>query len=259
MPSKNRSTNNYPTADNAAETFKPKTVDGCNTCPPSKACTGPEITFETSGCLDGGGSINLRQSEDQVIPLHVECPENGKLSITTCESITGGGEFTANQKCNTDLELCINNEWLDRFVSSRLGNGKLTITGDSSIHGDGLFTANQGNDTHIVLGVNWDAFPACGGVSGLLWNGSCWRVEWQHFPACNHGGISWQDNCWKIDRDWLQVEVGGYALEPGTVAAAFDRIDDAPDLEELKRSQQRIADLEEKVKTLSEQLAKLMS
>lgn len=250
MPSRNRSTE--PADENAVSKNKPKSIDGCSTCPPAKSCSGPEITFETSGCLDGGGSFNLRGSEDQIIPLHVDCPENGKLTITTCESISGGGEFTANQKCNTEINLCLNNNWLDRFVTSRIGNGQLKISGDSTIKGDGLFTANQGNDANVVLGVNWDSFPACGGHSGLLWNGSCWRVEWVHFPACNHGGISWQDNCWKIDREWLQVEVGGYSI-------AWDRIADAPRLEELKSNQKRIAELEEKVQTLSEQLAKLMS
>ena len=249
MPSSNRSSgNNYRDADNAVEKFKPKTIDGCNTCPPKKSCEGPEITFEASGCLDGGGSINLRQVEDQVVPFHVDCPGNGKLTITTCESINGGGEFTANQQCGTDIELCINNNWLDRFVTTRIGNGKLIIKNDGTINGDGEFTANQGNDTGITFGVNWDTFPACGGSSGFLWTGSCWRVEWGHlaqcpngglewngncwkvdwalWPACANGGLVWQDGCWKIDGVWLDNEIGD---EISNAEIHWDQIVGKPD------------------------------
>lgn len=159
MPSQNRNTSDYSAEPNAVEKFKPKTIDGCNTCPPAKSCEGPELIFETSGCLDGGGSVNLRQSTDEVIPFHVECPGNGLLRITTSESINGGGEFTANQVCGTDIELDLNNAWLDRFVLSRIGNGELNITGDFSISGGTTFTANQQNDSNCVLKVNWGAMP----------------------------------------------------------------------------------------------------
>ena len=173
MPSKNRQNTNYPLEDNAAEKFKPKTIDGCNTCPPSKSCEGAEITYEVSGCLEGGGSINLRQTQDEIIPFHVECPGNGRLRITTDESLDGGAEFTANQKCGTDLELSINSPWLDRFVMSRIGNGKLSIAGDHTILGGTEFEANQINPANAVLRVNWNAMPA--DPSTLRWEDGRWK------------------------------------------------------------------------------------
>ncbi len=198
---KPRTTRDSSSANNAVEKFKPKTIDGCNTCPPKKSCEGPEVTFETSGCLNGGGSINLRQVEDQVIPMHVECPGNGKLTVTTCESIDGGGEFTANQKCGTDIELCINNSWLDRFVNTRIGDGELVIGTDDSISSiatnDGKFTANQFDDTSIVFGVDWSKFPVCD--LSLVFVGSCWVVNWSQFPVCPGGGLVWENGCWRLD------------------------------------------------------------
>lgn len=208
MPSRSKKSKN-----NVVEEFKAKTIDGCNTCPPKKSCEGAEISVETSGCLNGGGSFNLRQPDDQVIPLHVACPGDGKLTITTCESITGGGEFTANQKCNTDIELCINNSWLDRFVLQRIGNGRLVIRNDGTLHGEGIFLANQANDTGITLGVDWSTFPACEG-GNLEWTGSCWRVEPEQSSAAANG---------------------------------------APELAK------RVQSLEEQVKALTAQLAKLMA
>ena len=104
--------------------YKSKSIDGCRDCPPRKACEGAEITFEGSGCVEGGGEITLRQPHDETIKFHVDCPGNGKLSIKTCESLEGGGDFYANAKCNEDITLCINNEWLHRFVQSRIGNGE---------------------------------------------------------------------------------------------------------------------------------------
>jgi len=204
---KPRTTRASSSANNAVEKFKPKTIDGCNTCPPKKSCEGPEVTFETSGCLNGGGSINLRQVQDQVIPMHVECPGNGKLTVTTCESINGGGEFTANQKCGTDIELCINNSWLDRFVNARIGDGELVIGTDDSISSiatnDGKFTANQFDDTSIIFGVDWSKFPVCD--LSLVYVGSCWVVNWSQFPACASGGIVWQDGCWKLDLSGQEI------------------------------------------------------
>ena len=184
MPSKNTRSATHRT-DNAVEKYESKTIDGCSTCPPKQACEGAEITIETSGCIDGGGSFGLRQIEDQIIPLHVECPGDGKLTITTCEALMGGGEFTANQECNTDIELCINNSWLDRFVSSRIGNGKFIITNDGTIDSEAEFTANQANDTAMVLAVNWSSFPACSGAGGLKWNAGaqCWQVDWDAMPS----------------------------------------------------------------------------
>ena len=178
MPSNNTHSATHKT-DNAVEKYESKTIDGCSTCPPKQACEGAEITIETSGCIDGGGSFSLRQVEDQIIPLHVECPGDGKLKITTCESLNGGGEFTANQECNTDIELCINNTWLDRFVAQRIGNGKFIITNDGTIDCEAEFTANQVNDTSMVLSVNWSSFPGCS-EGGLKWNeaGQCWQVDW---------------------------------------------------------------------------------
>lgn len=196
MPSK---PNGRVSNENAVKKNQVKSVDGCNTCPPAKGCEGAEISFEVSGCLDGGGSFTLRQNEAQVIPFHVECPGNGKLTITTAEELTGGGEFTANQFCGTDIKLGLNNEWLDRFVGSRIGNGKLTIGGDATISGDGEFTANQANDTNVVLKVQWDTFPACGGSGGLEWNGTCWSVDWDKFPACSDSSIQLYENCWSVN------------------------------------------------------------
>lgn len=175
MPSQNRQPKDSSSEINAVEKHTPKTIDGCNTCPPAKSCQGAEITIETSGCLDGGGSVNLSQQVDEVIPLHVECPGDGKLSITTGESLEGGGEFTANQKCNTDIELGLNNAWLDRFVLGRIGNGRLNIEGDYSIAGGGEFTANQQNDTNIVLKVNWDQMPING--QSLEWQNGMLKVK----------------------------------------------------------------------------------
>lgn len=159
MPSQKRKTSSPSNQENAVEKYTPKEIEGCSTCPPTSACEGPEITFETSGCLDGGGSFNLRGQTDQIIPFHVECPGDGKLTITTSESINGGGEFTANQVCSTNIELDLNNVWLDRFVLSRIGNGKLNIEGDMSINGGTTFTANQENDSNAVLSVNWSGMP----------------------------------------------------------------------------------------------------
>lgn len=159
MPSQKRKTSRSSSEENAVEKYTPKNIEGCSTCPPTKACVGPEITFETSGCLDGGGSFNLRDQTDQVIPFHVECPGDGKLKITTSESLNGGGEFTANQACSTNIDLDINNVWLDRFVLSRIGNGSLNIEGDMSINGGTTFKANQENDANCVLKVNWGAMP----------------------------------------------------------------------------------------------------
>lgn len=189
--------------ENVVKKYDKKTIDGCRTCPPRKACVGTEISIETSGCLEGGNlDFNLRQPDDQVIALHVDCPGNGKLTITTCEALKGGGEFTANQKCATDIDLCLNTKWLDRFVMSRIGDGMLKIEGDDSIHGDVVYTANQANDTRAVFGVNWDQFPACGGRGGMEWNGNCWKIDWSKVPFCE--GMEWDEaeGGWRID--WLQ-------------------------------------------------------
>ena len=175
MPSQNRQPKDSSSEINAVEKHTPKTIDGCNTCPPAKSCQGAEITIETSGCLDGGGSFNLQSQVEEVIPFHVECPGNGKLSITTSESLEGGGEFTANQKCNTDIELGFNNAWLDRFVLGRIGNGILNIEGDSSIKGGGEFHANQENDSNVVLKVNWQEMPI--NTSSLEWQDNRLKVK----------------------------------------------------------------------------------
>ena len=161
--------------------YKNKSIDGCRDCPPRKACEGAEITFEGSGCVEGGGEITLRQPHDETIKFHVDCPGNGKLSIKTCESLEGGGDFFANAKCNEDITLCINNEWLHRFVQSRIGNGELTIITSDDMKGGGKFLANQVNNTNIVLSVNWEKFPACTG-----------------------GGLVLQNGCWRVDKGWVQ-------------------------------------------------------
>ena len=186
MPSKN--SNPGGSEANAVEKFKPKTIDGCNTCPPAKACEGPEITVETSGCLDGGGSFNLRGQTDEIIPLHVECPGDGKLKISTGESIKGGGEFSANQFCDTEVELEVNNAWLDRFVMSRIGNGKLTVEGDFSIEGGGEFHANQQNDTNIVLTVDWTSMPIDPN-GGLMWQNNMLKVGPTNMTIANADAI----------------------------------------------------------------------
>ena len=156
--------------------YKKKSIDGCRDCPPRKACEGAEISFVGSGCVEGGGEITLRQPNDQEIEFHVECPGNGKLSIKTCESLEGGVDFYANSKCNEDVTLCINNEWLHKFVMSRVCNGELTIITSDDMKGGGKFLANQCNNTNIVLGVNWEKFPACNGGGIVLQNG-CWRLD----------------------------------------------------------------------------------
>lgn len=187
---------------------KSKSIDGCRDCPPRKACEGAEITFEGSGCVEGGGEITLRQPHDETIKFHVDCPGNGKLSIKTCESLEGGGDFYANAKCNEDITLCINNEWLHKFVSSRICNGELQIITTDDMKGGGTFSANQCNNTNIVLGVNWEKFPACN-KGGLVLQDGCWRVnlrdvladappvDWDDiinkpkcYPACD---IEWDD------------------------------------------------------------------
>ena len=170
---------------NVVEEHQGKTIDGCETCPPRQGCEGAQISIETSGCLDGGGDFSLRQPESQVIPLHVECPGDGKLTITTAEALIGGGEFTANQRCNTDINLDINMSWIERVINSRVGNGKFIITNDGTIDCEATFLANQANDTSMVLSVNWSSFPACSGEGGLKWNeaGQCWQVDWEQMPA----------------------------------------------------------------------------
>ena len=188
--------------------YKSKSIDGCRDCPPRKACEGAEITFEGSGCVEGGGEITLRQPHDETIKFHVDCPGNGKLSIKTCESLEGGGDFYANAKCNEDITLCINNEWLHKFVQSRICNGELKVITTDDMKGGGTFTANQCNNTNIVLGVNWEKFPACN-KGGLVLQDGCWRVnlrdviadappvDWDDiinkpkcYPACD---IEWDD------------------------------------------------------------------
>ena len=179
--------------------YKNKSLDGCRECPPRKACEGAEISFIGSGCVEGGGEITLRQPHDETIEFHVDCPGNGKLSIKTCESLEGGVDFYANSKCNEDVTLCINNEWLHKFVSSRVCDGELTIRTTDDMKGGGTFTANQCNNTSVVLSVNWEHFPACvnGGIH--LYQG-CWEVNWSEWPVCPDGGLVWEAGCWKLDK-----------------------------------------------------------
>lgn len=178
--------------------YKNKSIDGCRDCPPRKACEGAEISFVGSGCVEGGGEITLRQPHDETIKFHVDCPGNGKLSIKTCESLEGGGDFYANAKCNEDITLCINNEWLHRFVSSRIGNGELTIITSDDMKGGGKFTANQVNNTNIVLSVNWNHFPACD-KGGLVMQNGCWRVNIRDLlgdiPPVNWDDIEGKPDC----------------------------------------------------------------
>lgn len=156
--------------------YRKKSIDGCRECPPRKACEGAEISLVGTGCVEGGGEFTLRQPNDQEIEFHVDCPGNGKLAIKTCESLEGGGDFYANAKCNEDITLCINNEWLHKFVMSRVCNGELKIITTDDMKGGGAFTANQCNNTNIVLGVNWEKFPACEGGGIVLQNG-CWAID----------------------------------------------------------------------------------
>jgi hypothetical protein len=136
-----------------------KSLDGCRECPPRKSCEGAEISFVGSGCLEGGGEITLRQPNSQEIEFHVPCPGNGKLSITTCEALEGGGDFFADAHCNEEINLCLNTEWMNTFVNSRVCDGELKITTNDDLNGGGTFGANQCKNTNIVLGVNWSNIP----------------------------------------------------------------------------------------------------
>lgn len=156
--------------------YKNKSLDGCRECPPRKACEGAEISIVGTGCAEGGGEFTLRQPDDQEIEIHVDCPGNGKLSISTCESLEGGGDFFANAKCNEEIKLCINNEWLNKYVGNRIGEGELTINTTDDLTGGGTFGANQTNNTNIVLGINWSNIPLCKS-GGLIWSGSCIKVD----------------------------------------------------------------------------------
>ena len=206
--------------------YKNKSLDGCRECPPRKACEGAEISFVGSGCVEGGGDITLRQPHNETIEFHVDCPGNGKLAIKTCESLEGGGDFYANSKCNEDITLCINNEWLHKFVSSRVCDGELTIRTTDDMKGGGTFTANQCNNTNIVLSVNWEHFPACTNGGIHLYNG-CWEVNWSEWPACTNGGIHLYDGCWSVNwSEWPVCPGGGLVWEAGCWKIDKDFIND---------------------------------
>lgn len=180
--------------------YRNKSLDGCRECPPRKACEGAEISIVGTGCAEGGGEFTLRQPHDEQIEIHVDCPGNGKLAITTCESLEGGGDFYANAKCNENINLCINEEWLHKFVTSRICDGKLSVVTSDDMDGGGEFSANQCNNTNIVLSINWDQFPACD-KGGIVWNERCWEIDWSTLPACLDGGLSYdeENECWQVD------------------------------------------------------------
>ena len=153
-------------------------LDGCRECPPRKACEGAEISIVGTGCAEGGGDFTLRQPNDQEIEIHVDCPGNGKLSITTCEALEGGGDFFANAKCDENINLCLNTEWMHTFITSRVCNGQLSIKTTDDLKGGGDFGANQCANTNIVLSVNWQNLPV-GRSGGLAWKGNAWEVDFR--------------------------------------------------------------------------------